>query len=130
MYKSEWYNNLIKPFLTPPNWIFPIVWSVLYFLIILSLIFYIVADTNLSKKTGYIYFTIQMILNLIWSPIFFILKNIFLALIIVILLNIFIFLTIKNFYSVSKISAILLIPYFLWTLFAVYLNFSYLILNR
>lgn len=128
MFNSFWFNNLNKPFLSLPNEIFAPVWSVLYTLIFISLVFYVFKkETN--KKQGYIYFFTQLILNLLWAPSFFIFKNISLALIIIIFLDIFVFLTIKKFYSVSKISGILLIPYFIWILFATYLNIGYLILN-
>ena len=56
-------------------------------------------------------------------------QNIGLALAVVIVLDIFVFLTIKKFYSVSKLSGLILIPYFIWVLFATYLNMGYFILN-
>ncbi len=129
MYNSIWYDSLVKPVLNPPSWIFPPVWSILYALIIISLFIYIFKNSLQNKSSGYVYFIIQLILNLAWSPIFFYFKNIGLALIIVVLLDYFVILTIKRFYSVSKISAILLIPYLLWILFATYLNTAFLILN-
>ena len=129
MYNSQWYDNLIQPHLSPPDWLFAPVWIILYISIFISLILFIVSNKYLNKVNGYIYFSAQMILNLLWSPAFFIFKNIVLALIIVILMDIFIFLTIKEFYRVSKIAGLILVPYLLWTLFATYLNFGYLILN-
>lgn len=128
MFNSAWYNSLIKPFLAPPNWIFMPVWSVLYLTIFISLILYITKPAE-DKNLGYIYFAIQMMLNLIWSPVFFGMQNIAIALAIVIFLDIFVLLTILKFYSVSKISGLILIPYFLWILFATYLNLGYLLLN-
>ncbi len=129
MYSSNWYNNLIKPVFSPPDWIFMPVWSILYFLILLSIVIYAIKKTEHNKTAGYICFAVQIILNILWSPSFFILKNIFLASIIIILLNIFILLNIKYFYKISKTASLLLIPYLIWTLFAAYLNISYLILN-
>lgn len=128
MFNSNWYFNLVKPYLVPPNWLFRSVWTILYCTILASFILYY-RKSFFNKKTGYIYFSIQLLLNLIWTPVFFGMKNIFLGFVIISLLDIFIFLTIKKFYSVSKISAYLLIPYFLWTLFATYLNIGYLLLN-
>ena len=129
MYNSIWYNSLTKPVLNPQAKIFPPVWTILYILIFISLFLFINASSTSSKYKGYIYFAIQLFLNLIWSPVFFIMQNIGFALFIIILLDIFVFLTIKNFYKFSKISAILLIPYLLWILFATYLNISYFVLN-
>ena len=128
MYSSQWYKNLIKPEFVPPDGIFAPVWTILYVLIFVSLIQYILSDKN-EKLAGYVYFTIQMLLNLIWSPIFFFFQKISLALGVVILLDIFVFLTMKKFYSASKIAGYLLIPYFLWILFATYLIWAYRILN-
>ena len=128
MFQSAWYYNLIKPPFVPPNWIFPPVWSILYLTLFVALLLYVFKPSQ-NKKSGYIYFATQLILNLLWTPAFFYLKNIVLALIVIILLDIFVILTIKSFYKVLKISALILIPYLIWILFATYLNIGYLVLN-
>ena len=128
MFKSVWYYNLQKPLFAPPNWIFPPVWSILYFTMFMALLLYIAKPAQ-NKKSGYMYFAAQLTLNLLWTPVFFGLKNIVLALIIIILLDIFVVLTIKSFYNVSKLSGVILIPYLIWILFATYLNIGYLLLN-
>ncbi len=128
MFKSVWYYNLTKPPLAPPDWIFPSVWSILYFSMLIALLLYLFKPAQ-NKKSGYIYFAVQLILNLLWAIVFFYLKNMFLALIVIILLDIFVILTIKSFYKVSKISGLILIPYLIWILFATYLNIGYLVLN-
>ena len=128
MFKSVWYYNLTKPPLAPPDWIFPPVWSILYFSMLVALLLYLFKPAQ-NKKSGYIYFAVQLILNLLWTHAFFYLKNMFLALIVIILLDIFVILTIKSFYKVSKISGLILIPYLIWILFATYLNIGYLVLN-
>lgn len=128
MFKSAWYYNLLKPPLTPPDWIFQPVWSVLCFTMLTAILLYIFKSAK-NKEIGYVYFTLQMIFNLLWTPIFFYMQNITLALIINIFLEVFVFLTIKKFYSVSKLSGLILIPYFIWILFAIYLNIGYFILN-
>lgn len=128
MFKSVWYYNLTKPPLAPPDWIFPPVWSILYFSMLVALLLYLFKLAQ-NKKSGYIYFAVQLILNLLWAIVFFYLKNMFLALIVIILLDIFVILTIKSFYKVSKISGLILIPYLIWILFATYLNIGYLVLN-
>lgn len=128
MFKSEWYNNLIQPPLAPPSWIFAPVWTILYTTIFVSLVLYI-TKPNYDKKWGYIFFSVQMILNLLWTPAFFIWKNILLALVIIVIMDIFVILMLRKFYEVSKISALILVPYFLWIIFATYLNIGYLVLN-
>ena len=128
MYNSIWYNNLTKPFLAPPNEIFAPVWMVLYVLIFAALVFYFLQKTE-NKESGYLFFGIQLFLNIIWSPIFFMAKNIAGAFFVIILLDIFVVLTLIKFYSVKKIAGILLVPYLIWILFATYLNGGYLFLN-
>ena len=114
----DWYKSLKKSPLTPPSYVFGIVWPVLYFLILISFITYIPHSTTM----GFVFFGIQLLLNLSWSPVFFRYKNPQLALGIVSLMWIFILLTILTFYKTSKLSAYLLIPYFIWVSFATYLN--------
>ena len=128
MYNSNWYNSLNSPALSPPVWFFAPVWILLYLLMLISLVFFIV-EQNEDKGLGYFYFAFQLILNIIWSPIFFIAKNILFALVVLCILDIFVILTICKFYQVSKLSAWLLIPYFVWILFASYLNLGYFVLN-
>ena len=123
-----WYFSLTKPYLTPPAWIFAPVWSFLYLTISFSFVLYFLKKDE-NKGLGYLYFLVQMILNLIWTPVFFGTKNILLALIVIILMDVFIILTIKKFYEVRKFAGLILIPYLIWTLFATYLNFGYFILN-
>jgi tryptophan-rich sensory protein len=128
MFNTTWYKELIKPIFCPPDWIFIPMWTFLYFTIFLSLYIYIRANKQ-SKRIGYIYFIIQLFFNLIWTPIFFGLKNILAGVILIILIDIFTALTIYKFYFVSKAAAFVLILYFLWLLYATYLTLGYFILN-
>ena len=129
MKNMEWYDNLNKPLLNPPSEIFMPVWIFLYITIGLSLIFFLKDGFNKSKIIPSIFFTTQMLINFIWSPIFFGMQNIRLAMIVISFMWLFILLTIIGFYKHNKISAFLLIPYFLWVSFACYLNFEFLRLN-
>lgn len=128
MFNSVWYYNLTNPPLSPPDWLFTPVWIILYITILVAFVFYY-KTPNPNKKSGYLYFMVQALLNILWTPVFFGMENITLGLAVILLLDIFVLLTIIKFYSVSKISAYILIPYFLWILFATYLNLGYLILN-
>jgi len=123
---SIWYAELIKPSFNPPNWIFGPVWTILYLMIGIS--FYLIWIKKFDKIT-YIIYGIQLLLNGLWTIIFFGFKSPFYALIEIILLWISILLTIIYFYKINKISAYLLIPYILWVSFASILNFSLFILN-
>jgi len=126
---STWYQELAKPFFNPPNWIFGPVWTLLYFLMGISLYLIWISKSNSNKKTALIFFAIQLFLNVLWSFLFFGLQNPFLAFVEIILLWLAIFATIFYFYKINKMSAYLLVPYILWVSFASVLNLSIFLLN-
>jgi len=125
-----WYALLNKPFFSPPNWVFGPVWTTLYCLMAVSL--YIVWNKNFKnrqKEKAMKVFIFQLILNLFWSLVFFGLHQPLLAYITIIALWIAIFMTIKYFYKISKISAYLLVPYIIWVTLASFLNLAIVVLN-
>ncbi len=124
-----WYNNLYKSPLTPPTWVFTPVWTLLYITIAISLFLFLKSGFTKEKILPLVFFTIQMLLNFAWTPVFFGMQNIRNAYIIIVLLVVFLALTIISFYRFSKRSAYLLVPYLIWSLFAAYLNFYILINN-
>ncbi len=125
-----WFNSLAKPSFSPPSWVFSPVWTVLYTLMGISLFLILKADNSKNKTLGLVFFTIQLVLNGLWSIVFFGLHQILLAFGVIIALLIFIILSIFEFYKVSKTSAYILIPYVIWVSFASVLNFSLYLLNR
>lgn len=125
----DWYNTLNRPYLTPPAGIFPPVWGLLYILIFVSFILFLTTSSIKSKSLGIFLFSAQMLLNIIWSPVFFYFHDIKLAFVIIVLMLIFLLFTIISFYQISRISAYLLIPYFIWVCFATYLNYGFMNLN-
>lgn len=133
MQNMEWYHSLNQPVIHPPDWVFAPVWSILYILMFISLFLFLEAekenDRSEDKAAALAIFIIQLLLNLSWSPVFFGLKNIEAALIILVMLWIFTVVVIVMFYKHSKISAFLLLPYFLWTTFALYLNYQIFRMN-
>jgi len=127
---SDWYVTLEKPVFAPPNWIFGPVWITLYFLMGLSL--YIVWKDELKSKTRnafFVVFGIQLILNALWSFLFFGLRSPFLGLLDIILLDIMVIVTIIYAKSISKLAMILLIPYLIWIVFASFLNYVIFLVN-
>ena len=128
MYNSAWYNSLIKPPFAPPDYIFAPIWGILYTTVFISLIIYIIKPA-LSKKQGYVYFFIQLLLNFIWSPVYFGMKNMTWAFVVIIFMVIFTILTVKSLFKISKTASLLLLPYLLWIIFAAYLNAGYIIKN-
>jgi tryptophan-rich sensory protein len=122
---TTWYVTLNKPFFNPPSWIFGPVWTILYFLMGISL--YLAWGT---KKISLKWFWIQLVLNSLWSILFFGLKNPPLAFLGIILLWVAIFMTIKSFRKKNKTASKLLIPYLGWVSFASILNLFIILLNR
>jgi len=127
---STWYATLNKPAFTPPNWLFMPAWTILFVLMGISLYLILKGDVNNKKIRWAIpVFSIQLVLNFLWSVIFFGLKSPIFAFIELIFLWISILLTIIVFYRINKTSAYLLIPYILWVTFAGVLNIAIWVLN-
>ena len=124
-----WYNTLNKPTFTPPPEVFGVAWSIIYLLIFISFIILLNTKTYKNKTGAITLFVIQLILNFCWSPAFFYFNNIGLSFGIVIALLVTLIFTIIAFYKISKLSAIVLIPYLLWVIFATILNYNFMILN-
>jgi tryptophan-rich sensory protein len=124
-----WYAGLNKPSFNPPNWLFGPVWTLLYILIGFS--FYLVWNkkTKKDKSQAYYYYFAQLILNSMWSIVFFGMKEIGYALIVISILWFLILKTVLFFKKINKTASKLLIPYILWVSFAAILNFSIFILN-
>lgn len=117
-------DSLVKPLLFPPKILFPIVWTILYFLMSISLYLSSKYNKNLYKVYG-----IQLILNSLWSPLFFMFKTYLFSTIELLILIIFVAIMIEEMKLENKLSAYLQTPYFIWLLFALYLNVSIYILN-
>ena len=124
-----WYDTLNKPTFTPPSGVFAPVWGILYVMMFLSFVLFLTAKTDSDKTQGIAIFLTQLILNFLWSPVFFYWHNLALSLIIIVLLIAFTIATIISFYRISPFSSLLLIPYFLWICFATYLNYGFMVMN-
>jgi len=125
-----WYAMLEKPDFTPPGWVIGSVWITLFLLMGIAL--YLVWARGLETKgvkRALGVFSIQLILNILWSVVFFGLRNPFYALIEIILLWIAILITIIEFYRIDKKAGVLLVPYILWVTFAAFLNLKIWQLN-
>ena len=128
---SDWYANLNKPFFTPPGWLFGPVWTALYLLMAVSAA--IVWHKGVDKaavRIALAMFLLQLILNGLWTPLFFGLKMPLVAFVEIVLLWVAIGFTMLTFARVSLAAAVLLLPYLLWTSFAAVLNLSIWLLNR
>lgn len=125
-----WYAALNKPSFNPPNWLFAPVWTILYAMMGISL--YLVIKIGYEKKEvriALMIFGIQLILNALWSILFFGIRSPLFAFVEIIILWLAILMTIIRFYPLSSLAAILLIPYLLWVSFASVLNYFIWSLN-
>ena len=126
-FKEPWYSQLIKSNYNPPDWVFAPVWTTLYFMMTLAVWFYW-HSKNRELNTIYIYF-IHIVFNTTWSIVFFGLHQIFLALIVLMIRIVLIIILILKFKRVNYVSSYLMIPYLLWSCYALFLNLNLYILN-
>ena len=122
------YNSVQKPFLSPPSMVFPIIWTILYILMGISK--GILQSKSLVDKDINIIYYVQLFVNLLWPVAFFILKWRLFAFIWICLLAVLVLYMIIKFYSKDKLAGLLQIPYFIWTVFAAYLNLFVYLLNK
>lgn len=123
---SDWYLTLNKPSFNPPALVFSPVWTALFFLMGIS--FYLIWKRGIYKK-AFTFFGVQLALNLLWSVLFFGLKNPGLALIEIVFLWIAILATALEFKKISRNAFYLMLPYLAWVTFAAVLNYFILVLN-
>jgi len=127
---TSWYVNLNKPFFTPPDWLFGPVWLTIYTLMGISL-YLVWNEKSKSKiKIPLTLFFIQLVLNALWSVMFFGFQLIFYGLIEIIIMWIFIALTMFSFYRISRKAALILTPYIAWVTIATLLNYFVWVLNN
>lgn len=126
-----WYASLQKPNWNPPNWLFGPVWTTLY--ILMGIAAYLVWKTitaSAFKKWGLLLYSLQLVLNLFWSYLFFTRHQLGTALIEIVVLWLTILCTIIAFSKVNKTAAWLLVPYISWVSFATILNYTIWQLNQ
>ena len=120
---GKWYSELNKPVWTPPNWVFPVAWPILYLLMSYSG----ATLANLeSAGSALALWALQISLNTLWTPVFFGLKNLKLGLIIIFLLLVSVAICTYVFWLYAWISGLLFLPYLAWVIFAAALNLLYL----
>ncbi|MGL5415306.1 MAG: TspO/MBR family protein [Clostridium sp.] len=125
------YLSIEKPPLSPPGWIFGIVWPILYLLMgVASYRIYMKEEIIRKGSNSIFIYGVQLILNFLWPLLFFGLRLYGVAFLELIVLFIFIVITFIKFYKVDKTAAFLMLPYLLWTIFAGYLNFGVWFLNE
>jgi tryptophan-rich sensory protein len=125
----EWYASLNRPVISPPNWVFGPVWTVLYILMGISFYLIWMQPPGNLRTIAMVIYLLQLFLNFGWSFLFFYFKQTGLALLEIIILWIGILAMLFVFYKVRPVATYLNIPYFLWVSFATILNAAYFKLN-
>lgn len=125
---NEYYQQLIKPPLSPPGWVFPVAWSILYVLMGVSAYIIYASDDPKSLRALTIY-AVQLLVNFLWTPLFFGVQSCAGAAICLAVLWVAVVAVIASFGRISALAAWLQTPYLLWTTFALYLNVSLCLLN-
>lgn len=124
------FMQLNQPPLSPPGWVFGVVWTILY--ILMGVSSYLVIQSGAEEEeinkalSVYVY---QLIVNFLWPTFFFNFGWFFFAFLWLVLLWVLVFIMIRRFYNISKLAGILQIPYLIWLTFAAYLNLGVWILN-
>ena len=123
---GKWYSDLNKPRWTPPNWIFPVAWPILYILMSYSG----ATLANLENSgSALALWALQIAINTLWTPVFFGLKNIKVGLIIILLLLVSVLISTCVFWLYSSLAGVLFLPYLAWVAFAATLNAAVFRLN-
>lgn len=124
------YGQLNQPPLSPPGWLFPVVWTILYLLMgYASYRIWTSSAPETQKRSALRVYGAQLAVNFLWPLIFFGLQWRLLAFWVILLLWVLIYFTIKRFGKIDEIAADLLLPYILWVTFAAYLNLGAFLLN-
>jgi len=123
-YQNLWFAALDKPALMPPGWVFGVVWPILYILLGLAAAVVIGARGARGRALALMLFVVQLILNFLWSPLFFAAHEVTFALYVIVAILVLTILTTISFARIRTTAALLMLPYILWLCFAAYLNFS------
>ena len=125
--KEPWYSNLNKSFLTPPDWVFAPVWTTLY--LFMTIAIWLAWNKNRKNLNIVLIYLIHLLFNTTWSIVFFVFHNILLSFLNLIVLILFIVILTIKFKHISMVSYYLMIPYLLWSFYALILNGTLLYLN-
>lgn len=124
-----WYNALVKPAVMPAGWVFAVVWPILYLILGIALYLIIVDRTRYSKSMSYWAFGAHVVLNALWSYLFFGVNLMAAALVVLIALIGVTVWMMTTFRPISRPAYYMVWPYLLWLVFALYLNGAVVFLN-
>ena len=124
------FASMNQPPLSPPGWLFPVVWTILY--ILMGIASYLIVTASAppeQKRSALTLYGVQLFFNFLWSIIFFCFQQYLLAFFWLLALWLLIYLALHEFLKINKTAGLLLLPYLLWVSFAGYLNFAIFLLN-
>ena len=125
---ADAFETLEKPALSPPGWLFPVVWSILY--VLMGIASYLVITSEKDVKAAIFFYALQLVFNFLWPVFFFGLELYLFSFVWLAVLWLLILFTAILFYRASPAAGYLIIPYLVWVTFAGYLNLSIYLLNR
>lgn len=127
--QNPWFSRLSLPPQMPEEWLFPVVWTVIYVLLGLALATIINARGSRLRGPALIFFALQMVANFLWSPVFFGMHHVMAALVIICILFVLALITTILFARIRRVAAVLMLPYLAWIAFAGFLIFQIHALN-
>jgi len=128
-YGNAWFDGLQKPLFMPPGWVFGVVWPILYGLMGIAAAMIVAQPPSDRRRLGLSLFSVQLLLNLAWSPIFFAAHQITLAKYVIFVMALLAAAAAGQFYRLRKSAGLLMLPYLAWLIFATTLNASIEALN-
>lgn len=128
-YGNRWFAALVKPDLMPPGWVFALVWPLLYLMLGLAIAMILHARGARMRWPAILLFMAQIILNFIWSPLFFAAHQVTNAFYLIVAIAVLTLVATVLFTQIRKAAAMLMLPYLLWLCFAAWLNFEIIRLN-
>lgn len=117
-----WYASLAKPTFTPPDWLFPVAWSVLYATMALAAWRILGLPSGRRRTVALAAFFVQLALNAAWTPVFFVDHDLFGGLVVIVALLVVVAWTTRRFWRLDRGAGLLLVPYCAWVAFATVLN--------
>ncbi len=127
---KEDYMNYIKPMFAPPDWLFGVVWPILYALMGLAAFLVYKSDAEIKVKIKALtFYFLQLVFNFLWPIVFFGFNLTWGGVLVICILDILVIITTYLFYQINKVAGNLMVPYLLWILFATYLNIGIALLN-
>lgn len=128
---TQIYNEtVLQPPLSPPSWVFPVVWAILFALMGIGAARIYLTPASGARSRALLLFLVQLFFNFLWSIVFFNLQAFGFAFIWLVALWLLILWMTVSFYRIDPLAGLMQIPYLLWVTFAAYLNFGVWLLNR